>query len=100
MDTGNLRAAELGSRSRLGGGDDLLFAVGEIGLGGGQREGGQQAGKPGYFTRNPVPQTSKSAVSRVSKPADATDFRRPADLEIGDPAGLETCDTLVLPAFA
>jgi hypothetical protein len=49
--------------------------------------------KPGYFRGKTVPQTSKSAVSRVSKPADATHFRRLADLEIGDTAGLETCGT-------
>ncbi len=42
---------------------------------------------------NPVAQTSKSAVSRVSKPADAAPVRRFADLEIGDTAGLETCAT-------
>jgi hypothetical protein len=41
-------------------------------------------------TGNPVAQTSKSAVARVSKPADATPLQRPADLEIGDTAGLET----------
>ena len=35
----------------------------------------------------PVAQTSKSAVSRVSKPAGS------ADLEVGDTAGLETCAT-------
>ena len=46
-----------------------------------------------------VAQTSKSAVSRVSKPASdalfqgALDFRRAADLEVGDTAGLETCAT-------
>ena len=46
-----------------------------------------------------VAQTSKSAVSRVSKPASDTffqgalDFRRAADLEVGDTAGLETCAT-------
>ena len=46
-----------------------------------------------------VAQTSKSAVSRVSKPADATQSNQPsksrrhADLEIGDTAGLETCAT-------
>jgi hypothetical protein len=48
---------------------------------------------PKYFKGNPVPQTSKSAVSRVSKPANATPFQRLADLEIGDTAGLETCGT-------
>jgi hypothetical protein len=37
-----------------------------------------------------VAQTSKSAVSRVSKPADLAHFGRPVDLEIGDTAGLET----------
>ncbi len=53
----------------------------------------------------PVPQTSKSAVSQVSKPADGPPSRTPrsgprartaaspADLEIGDTAGLETCAT-------
>ncbi len=40
-----------------------------------------------------VAQTSKSAVSRVSKPARAATDQRPADLEIGDTAGLETCAT-------
>jgi type I restriction enzyme M protein len=46
-----------------------------------------------------VAQVSKPAVSRVSKPADATtgrgakQFGRPADLEVGDTAGLETCAT-------
>ncbi len=46
-----------------------------------------------------VAQISKSAVSQVSKPAgraqaDArSSGRRPADLEIGDTAGLETCAT-------
>ena len=48
---------------------------------------------------SPVPQTSKSAVSRVSKPADRGtrrtrwNFPSPADLEIGATAGLETCAT-------
>jgi hypothetical protein len=37
------------------------------------------------------------AVSQVSKPTNAPQFRRPADLEIGDTAGLETCATPVLP---
>jgi sugar lactone lactonase YvrE len=40
-----------------------------------------------------VPQTSKSAVSQVSKPAVRSASRRAADLEIGDTAGLETCGT-------
>ena len=40
-----------------------------------------------------VAQTSKSAVSQVSKPAEHTDRPRAADLEIGDTAGLETCGT-------
>jgi hypothetical protein len=39
-----------------------------------------------------VAQTSKSAVSRVSKPA-VPGFVAAADLEIGDTAGLETCAT-------
>jgi hypothetical protein len=47
---------------------------------------------------NPVAQTSKSAVSRVSKPADATPLPHSADLEIDNTAGLETCATPVLPA--
>jgi hypothetical protein len=38
-------------------------------------------------TGNPVAQTSNSAVSWVFKPADATQLRYPADLEIGDTAG-------------
>ena len=48
---------------------------------------------------NPVPQTSKSAVSQVSKPAGRglsetrPHGRRPAGLEAGDTAGLETCAT-------
>jgi hypothetical protein len=48
---------------------------------------------------NPVAQTSKSAVSQVSKPANGPPVRRPADLEIGDTAGWETCATPVLPAI-
>src|ERR1039457_2531753 len=40
-----------------------------------------------------VAQTSKPAVSRVSKPARRTTSNAPADLEIGDTAGLETCAT-------
>jgi hypothetical protein len=40
-----------------------------------------------------VTQTSESAVSQVSKPARALKFQTPADLEIGDTAGLETCAT-------
>ncbi len=40
-----------------------------------------------------VAQTSKSAVSRVSKPANGAPSVRPADLEIDDTAGLETCAT-------
>jgi len=56
--------------------------------------------------RDIVPQTSKSAVSWVFKPADAAPAQRPADLEIGEPklglpsADWETCDTLVSPASA
>ena len=51
------------------------------------------------FRERAVAQTSKSAVSRVSKPANPAkaDTRsvlgRSADLEIGDTAGLETCAT-------
>jgi hypothetical protein len=37
-----------------------------------------------------VAQTSKSAVARVSKPADRKHVARATDLEIGDTAGLET----------
>ncbi len=40
-----------------------------------------------------VAQTSKSAVSQVSKPAGHAAIGRLADLEIGDTAGLETCAT-------
>jgi hypothetical protein len=40
-----------------------------------------------------VAQTSKFAVSRVSKPAARPNAERPADLKIGDTAGLETCAT-------
>jgi hypothetical protein len=40
-----------------------------------------------------VAQTSKSAVSRISKSADFPQLPRPADLEVGDTAGLETCAT-------
>src|SRR5207302_2216855 len=40
-----------------------------------------------------VAQTSKSAVSWVSKPANRAPLPSPADLEIGDTAGLETCAT-------
>jgi hypothetical protein len=46
-----------------------------------------------------VAQTSKSAVSRISKSAAAATacacwkLERPADWEVGDTAGLETCAT-------
>jgi hypothetical protein len=46
-----------------------------------------------------VAQTSKSAVSRISKSASAANsggarkFGHPADWEVGDTAGLETCAT-------
>src|SRR5208282_570755 len=40
-----------------------------------------------------VARTSKSAVSRVSKPAAGATAARPADWEVGDTAGLETCAT-------
>jgi hypothetical protein len=44
-----------------------------------------------------VPQTSKSAVSQVSKPAGGSAVRR---LGSGDTAGLETCGTaLEIPAI-
>jgi hypothetical protein len=46
-----------------------------------------------YFTLF-VAQTSKSAVSRISKSAGFPQFPSPADLEVGDTAGLETCATL------
>jgi hypothetical protein len=45
----------------------------------------------------PVAQTAKSAVSQASQPANAATFRRPADSEIGDTAGLETCGTPIYP---
>jgi hypothetical protein len=48
---------------------------------------------PGYFSGNPVAETSKSAASWVSQSANAAPWRHPADLEIGDTAGLETCAT-------
>jgi len=48
-------------------------------------------------TTTNVPQTSKSAVSQVSKPAERADQRRAADWEIGDTAGLETGGTLQSP---
>jgi hydrogenase/urease accessory protein HupE len=43
-----------------------------------------------------VAQTSKSAVSQVSKPApgEGRAIRRAADMDVGDTAGLETCATL------
>ena len=40
-----------------------------------------------------VAQTSKSAVSRASKPACLSEAGASADLEIGGTAGLETCAT-------
>ncbi len=49
--------------------------------------------------RGLVAQVSKPTVSRVSKPAAPRPFasarfvRSPADLEVGDTAGLETCAT-------
>ena len=61
---------------------------------------------PGNFTGKPVPQTFKSAASRVSKPADASYSKRPAGIEIGEPkpglpsAGWETSVAPVLPASA
>ena len=50
--------------------------------------------------RGPVAQVSKPAVSRVSKPADAPKGGDPADLEVGDTAGLETCATTLPTARA
>ncbi|HTV41611.1 MAG TPA: hypothetical protein VMF08_13600 [Candidatus Sulfotelmatobacter sp.] len=50
----------------------------------------------GLRATQPVAQTSKSAVSQVSKPAGRAalyNVVRLADLEIGDTAGLETCAT-------
>jgi hypothetical protein len=44
-------------------------------------------------TKTKVARTSKSAVSRVSKPAAGTAAVGLADLEVGDTAGLETCAT-------
>jgi hypothetical protein len=44
-----------------------------------------------------VAQVSKPAVSRVSKPATISHCVPPADLEVGDTAGLETCATLMPP---
>jgi hypothetical protein len=41
-----------------------------------------------------VAQISKSAVSQVSNLRGAGNSRPPADLEIGDTAGLEACATL------
>jgi two-component system sensor histidine kinase/response regulator len=41
-----------------------------------------------------VAQTSKSAVSQVSKPAPPASTGSSADMEIGDTAGLETCATV------
>jgi hypothetical protein len=52
-----------------------------------------------------VAQVSKPAVSRVSKPADAGKLcgrwflLQPADWEIGDTAGLETCATILSTAL-
>jgi L-fuconolactonase len=45
---------------------------------------------------NRVAQTSKSAVSQVSKPAqcECREVPRRADMDVGDTAGLETCATL------
>jgi hypothetical protein len=40
-----------------------------------------------------VARTSKSAVSRVSQPAACAIAVHPADWEVGDTAGLETCAT-------
>ena len=50
--------------------------------------------------RNPVAQISKSAESWVSKPANAAQLRRAADLEIGETAGWEACATAGSPAAA
>ncbi len=75
-------------------------ALGEIILVTHARLAPVQSAQSGGSTANPVAQTSKSAVARVSKPADIAPVRRSADLEIGDTAGLETCATTVLRASA
>ena len=51
-----------------------------------------------YADRRDVAQTSKSAVSRISKSADRDNFSSLAGLEAGDTAGLETCTTSLLSA--
>jgi DNA excision repair protein ERCC-2 len=45
-----------------------------------------------------VAQASQSAVSQVSKPATPSISGQPADLEVGDTAGLEACATGMAPA--
>ena len=52
------------------------------------------------WEREKVAQTSKSAVSRVSKPAPVSHDVASADLEVGDTAGLETCATHPLVALS
>jgi len=47
----------------------------------------------GTATDKVVAQISKSAVSQVSNLRGASKLRPPADLEIGDTAGLEACAT-------
>src|SRR5207245_2312599 len=47
-----------------------------------------------WILRGHVAQTSKSAVSRISKSAGGVQQEGAADLEVGDTAGLETCATL------
>jgi hypothetical protein len=49
--------------------------------------------RPAAAVDKVVAQISKSAVSQVSNLRGPSSFRRPADLEIGDTAGLEACAT-------
>jgi formylglycine-generating enzyme required for sulfatase activity len=81
--------------------DKLLFSsvgthnrwqVFELGLAP-QAQRAAQLAQPIAQTVTTVAQTSKSAVSQVSKPAGVRKSGPPADLEIGDTAGLETCVT-------
>jgi hypothetical protein len=53
----------------------------------------QAATNAGGRAASKVARTSKSAVSRVSKPAACATAARPADCKVGDTAGLETCAT-------
>jgi len=89
-----VQSAASGNYQRLGAFGDAVPGTGAL------RPQFESTPLPGYFIGKSVPQTSKSAVSRVSKPADAAHSRRPANLEIGDTAGLEICGTQVSPASA